>query len=181
MKEFVKFNCLRLNEDALLIDQVVDNEDTGWEIRAPKEIVLHPGLNVIDSGVALQMEVLGFDFEGFMREPHNHKHAQMVHTTKAMLDYMFKNQFRPWIQIRDKSGRASQDLSIKAGIVDKQYTGEICVMIRNNSKEPIHIKKGDKITQVIPMLTPIAYVEDATSFTKTNRGDGKMGSTGVAL
>jgi dUTP pyrophosphatase len=69
---------------------------------------------------------------------------------------------------------------IGAGVIDRDYRGEINIIIFNHDKEKeIDIKKGDRIAQLIieKILTPeIDIVEE---FLKTNRGENGFGSTGV--
>ena len=50
--------------------------------------------------------------------------------------------------IRDKSSLASKGLLTLGGVIDKDYTGEIIVII-TSLIETIKIKKGQKITQLI--------------------------------
>ena len=179
MTPFVQFNCLRLNKDAILPNQVTEQEDAGWEVYITEELVLKPGQNIIKPGIAIQLEVLGFDLEGFMTSPGNHKQAQPVHTAYNMLNYMYKNQFRLWLQIRDKSGMALQGIRVSGGIVDKQYTGEINLILDNVTDDDIYLPASRKVVQIIPMLTPIACLKDVDHLGETVRGDGKMGSTGI--
>ena len=84
-------------------------------------------------------------------------------------------------EIKDTSGNAYRlKLSTKAGVVDKGYTGDIGVVIRNNNFfKKIKIKAGAKVAQLIPFLIPITeeveWVDEATE-----RGDKGFGSSGVA-
>jgi len=172
-------NVKRLDKEVKLLSQKVENEDAGFDIFAKEDLVLVPGKNVIHSGLATQLEYKGFDQAGFMLEKHNFRNPQIVNVCKSMIDYMFQTQFRPWIQIRDKSGRAGIGLEISAGIVDKQYTGEIVIIIRNQTDKPIKVSKDEKLTQLIPMLTPICEVVEKDELLETSRGSGKMGSTGL--
>ena len=58
--------------------------------------------------------------------------------------------------IRDKSSLASKGLSTLGGIIDKDYMGEI-IVIMTSLIEPIKIKKGEKIAQLI--VSNIMYPE----------------------
>ena len=86
------------------------------------------------------------------------------------------------IQVRAKSGLASkQGLVIANGIgtIDEQYTGEIGVIAINLSREPITIKHGQKIAQIV--LSPIIKVpfREGVVIKETTRGDKGYGSTGI--
>ena len=58
--------------------------------------------------------------------------------------------------IRDKSSLASKGLLTLRGVIDKGYTGEI-IVIMTSLTEPIKIKKGQKIDQLI--VSNIMYPE----------------------
>ena len=58
--------------------------------------------------------------------------------------------------IRDKSSLASKGLLTLGGVIDKGYTGEI-IVIMTSLIEPIKIKKGQKIAQLI--VSNIMYPE----------------------
>ena len=76
--------------------------------------------------------------------------------------------------IRDKSSLASKGLLTLGGVIDKDYTGEI-IMIMTSLIEPIKIKK--KITQLIvsnimyPEIKKIKVLKDTE---RNNKGFGEM-------
>ena len=57
---------------------------------------------------------------------------------------------------RDKSSLATKGLSTLGGVIDSDYTGEI-IVIMTSLIEPIKIKKGQKIAQLI--VSNILYPE----------------------
>ena len=58
--------------------------------------------------------------------------------------------------IRDKSSLAAKGLLTLGGVIDNDYTGEI-IVIMTSLTEPIKIKKGQKIAQLI--VSNISYPE----------------------
>ena len=58
--------------------------------------------------------------------------------------------------IRDKSSLAAKGLSTLGGVIDNDYTGEF-IVIMTSLIEPIKIKKGQKIAQLI--ICNILYPE----------------------
>ena len=58
--------------------------------------------------------------------------------------------------IRDKSSLAAKGLLTLGGVIDSDYTGEI-IVIMTSLIEPIKIKKGQKIAQLI--VSNITYLE----------------------
>lgn len=80
--------------------------------------------------------------------------------------------------IKSKSGLNVKHGIISDGTIDVGYTGSIVVKLYNLSEECYHVRKGDKITQLViqPILTPELEVVD--SLDETERGNGGFGSTG---
>ena len=79
--------------------------------------------------------------------------------------------------VTSKSGLMLKGITSR-GTIDCGYTGSIKAVLFNHSWRPVHIKKGQKITQmvVMPIITP--ELEFVGSLEETDRGDGGFGSTG---
>jgi dUTP pyrophosphatase len=85
-------------------------------------------------------------------------------------------------QIRPRSG-----LAIKAGItvlnspgtIDADYRGEVKIILINHSNESFEIKDGDRVCQMIVQKVEQAVWEEVLQLTKTDRGDGGFGHSGV--
>lgn len=66
-----------------------------------------------------------------------------------------------------------------AGVVDRDYTGEVKVILFNHSQKAFEIKKGDRIAQLIlERIVDDAEVVIVESLEDTDRGAGGFGSTG---
>lgn len=80
-----------------------------------------------------------------------------------------------------RSGLASKGITVHnaPGIVDQDYIGEICVLLTNISEGRFHIEKGMRIAQLV--IQPYIFVnfEEVPELTKTSRGSGGFGSTGL--
>ncbi|AXV09820.1 Deoxyuridine 5'-triphosphate nucleotidohydrolase (plasmid) [Euzebya pacifica] len=66
------------------------------------------------------------------------------------------------------------------GIIDAGYRGEIEVILTNTDPDrPHHIRRGDRIAQllIVPVATPTIVLAD--SLDTTERGTGGLGSTGT--
>lgn len=87
-----------------------------------------------------------------------------------------------FLEVKDTSGNALKlKLSTKAGVIDKGYSGEIGVVVRNNNLfKTIKVAKGAKIAQVIPFLIPVCEEIEPVENLKTERGDKGYGSSGIA-
>ncbi len=85
-------------------------------------------------------------------------------------------------QVRPRSG-----LAIKKGItvlntpgtIDADYRGEIMIILINLSNEDFVIKHGERIAQMVIAAHEQAEWELVEDLTKTERGAGGFGSTGV--
>ena len=73
--------------------------------------------------------------------------------------------------IRDKSSLAGKGLLTLGGVIDSDYTGEIIVII-TSLIEPIKIKKGQKIAQLI--VSKIKKVKCLKKTERNIKGFGKM-------
>ena len=78
--------------------------------------------------------------------------------------------------IRDKSSLASKGLLTLGVVIDKDYTGEI-IVIMTSLIETIKIKKGKKVAQLIVsniMYPEIKKVESLKETERNNKGFGEM-------
>lgn len=81
--------------------------------------------------------------------------------------------------VADRSSLAKKGIKTAGGIIDAGYRGEIHIVLWNISKEPLQLKKGERIAQllVVPVVTPA--VQEVTGFAEdTLRGTKGFGSTG---
>ncbi|MGH7022699.1 MAG: dUTP diphosphatase [Caulobacteraceae bacterium] len=84
-------------------------------------------------------------------------------------------------QVRPRSGFALRD-GVTAlnspGTIDADYRGEVKVILVNHGSEPVTIRRGDRIAQLV--IAPVVQAEwaEAESLDETGRGAGGFGSTG---
>ena len=66
------------------------------------------------------------------------------------------------------------------GVIDRDYTGPLLMVMLNNSKETIHVCTGDRIAQLVfqQIRMPVLYEISEDNMPHTDRGDGGFGSTG---
>jgi len=84
-------------------------------------------------------------------------------------------------QVRARSGRAlSEGLALvnSPGTIDADYRGEIRVILINLGAEPLTIRPGDRIAQLV--FAPVARMDlvEADQLDDTSRGEGGFGHTG---
>ena len=81
--------------------------------------------------------------------------------------------------IKDRSSMGAKGIAVRGGVIDPGYTGEIMVLLQNNSPRSHVIQQGDRIAQLLIMPTsPVTPVE-VEVLQDTERGTGGFGSTGA--
>ena len=78
----------------------------------------------------------------------------------------------------DRSGMGAKGFHRFAGLIDSDYRGEWGVVIHNTTGEPLEIKSGDRIAQVVFQRVWIGNANMKTVKDDTTRGTGGFGSTG---
>lgn len=87
------------------------------------------------------------------------------------------------LQVRPRSGLALRHgvtVLNTPGTVDAGYRGEIKVILLNLGSEPFHVSKGQKIAQLVVAPVVRGQFEEVDNLTKSHRGSGGFGSTGIA-
>lgn len=113
---------------------------------------------------------------------------------KTPLNVRLKLPIGTYAEITTKSGLGSRGHSVRAGIIDEEYRGIINVIHSNVAliegldqdglplmyTQPLVIKKGDKLAQLI--IHPYSnqyYIDEVQEMDMTtSRGEGGFGSTG---
>lgn len=84
-------------------------------------------------------------------------------------------------QVRPRSGLALRHgltLLNSPGTIDADYRGEVAVIAINLGREPVTVRRGDRIAQLVLQRVPRVRVEEAQSLGQTARGAGGFGHTG---
>ena len=85
-------------------------------------------------------------------------------------------------QIRPRSGLAvkhSISMPNAPGTIDADYRGEVCVPLINLGREPVPIKRGMRIAQLIVKPVPRVQWRPVEELPETARGTGGFGHTGA--
>lgn len=82
------------------------------------------------------------------------------------------------IHIRSSYGSLGIRLTNCTGIIDSDYRGEVTLCLKNDTKIPITIPKGDRVAQFILVKDPVFKIEEVEELGETERGEGGFGSTG---
>lgn len=84
-------------------------------------------------------------------------------------------------QVRPRSGLAARHgvtLVNAPGTIDCDYRGEILVALVHLGDEPLVLRRGDRIAQLVVSPVATVAVEEVVQLPDTERGDGGFGSTG---
>ena len=124
-------------------------------------------------------ESAGIDLRAAVREPRNLGPGE-----RALIPTGFRLALPAgWEgQIRPRSGLAMrQGLTMlnSPGTIDADYRGEISVVAVNLGQEPVTIRRGDRIAQLIIAPVTRATLVETDELPATERGEGGFGHTGV--
>lgn len=82
-------------------------------------------------------------------------------------------------RIAPRSSVSKRSILVNAGVIDRDYTGPVKVMLHNLSNDNFVIEKGNRIAQLILEKISTPEVELVEELDDTERGDGGFGSTGI--
>lgn len=85
-------------------------------------------------------------------------------------------------QVRPRSGLALRHgLAIvnAPGTIDADYRGELKVILINLGAEPVELRHGERIAQLVVAPVAMAAVVEVDTLPESGRGAGGFGSTGV--
>ena len=89
----------------------------------------------------------------------------------------------PWgtyCRIAPKSGLAAKrGLWINAGVIDRDFTGEVEIVMYNSGDNVLVLSPGTKMAQLICEKILLPRIQITSDLPKTNRGENKFGSTGA--
>jgi dUTP pyrophosphatase len=85
------------------------------------------------------------------------------------------------MQVRPRSGLALRHgltLPNAPGTIDPDYRGELQVILQNGGAEPVTIRRGERIAQLVFAHFAAPALRETDSLAATARGEGGFGSTG---
>lgn len=86
-------------------------------------------------------------------------------------------------QVRPRSGLAWKygvTVLNAPGTIDSDYRGEVQVILVNLGKEPLTIRRGDRIAQMVVATVTRAKLVEGPTLSDTKRSSGGFGSTGTS-
>ena len=84
-----------------------------------------------------------------------------------------------YARIAPRSGLSLRGIDIGAGVIDRDYRGELKILLINNSPDTFTFRKGDRVAQLV--LERISYAEPTpvSHLNSTIRSSDGFGSTGI--
>lgn len=84
-----------------------------------------------------------------------------------------------YARVAPRSGLAVKGIHVGAGVIDRDYRGEVKVLLVNHGESDFQIAKGDRVAQIVleKIVTPESMVVE--TLPETTRGEGGFGSTGA--
>ena len=81
-----------------------------------------------------------------------------------------------YAQLMSKSGlTALYELDVKAGVIDPDYTGNIGVVLKNNSDKAVEHVASEQIAQLLFIKVATPILVQVPSLTKTQHGEYGFG------
>mmetsp|Transcript_19325 Transcript_19325/g.27535 ORF Transcript_19325/g.27535 Transcript_19325/m.27535 type:complete len:248 (+) Transcript_19325:4058-4801(+) len=86
-----------------------------------------------------------------------------------------------YAQIMPRSGLSLKyQIDTKAGVIDRDYRGNVMILLENSADEPFQVTQGDRIAQLILYEIATPAVTPVTNLDNTARGSSGFGSSGVS-
>ena len=82
-------------------------------------------------------------------------------------------------RIAPRSGLSTKGIFINAGVIDRNYTGEVKVILNNFGKNDVILPKGSRIAQLIIERISNPATLEVDQLDPTDRESGGFGSTGM--
>lgn len=80
--------------------------------------------------------------------------------------------------VRDRSSMAARGMATTGGVIDAGYRGEILVLMTNLGAEPVELKAGEKIAQMVPVHVLTGPVQEVETLEDSARAEKGFGSSG---
>lgn len=80
--------------------------------------------------------------------------------------------------VRDRSSMAARGMATTGGVIDAGYRGEILVVMTNLGAEPVELKAGEKIAQMVPVHVLTGPVQEVETLEDSARAEKGFGSSG---
>jgi dUTP pyrophosphatase len=142
--------CLNLlTTEPFYKNHVRDNENAGFDLFVPEDVVFSPGQRKLVSMCV-----------------------------KATLENNGVTQ-NYWMIPRSSISKTGLIMLNSVGVIDRTYRGELMAFLWNTLAVPVTVKRGDRLVQIVAGdMRHISTVRLVESLDETSRGTGGFGSSG---
>lgn len=82
-------------------------------------------------------------------------------------------------RVAPRSGLAwRHHIDVGAGVIDRDYRGNVGVVLFNHGPTPLSVCRGDRVAQLVLERVLEAQLQEVQQLSETERGEGGFGSTG---
>lgn len=96
-------------------------------------------------------------------------------------DLSIKPPAGTYARIAPRSGLADRMIDVGGGVVDRDYTGVLKIILYNFSDDALIIQEGDRVAQLILEKISCTTLKEVDELPKTQRGSRGFGSTGIRM
>ena len=157
--------------------------DAGLDLYAREDKVVPAGGSAcFDTGVSVELPIVEFDSPatgwGASSLKINLLPKSRKRNGKTCNNGCYSHEILTAGFLKSKSGLNVKHNLTSEGVIDMGYTGSIVVKLYNHGTADYHVKRGDKISQlvIVPVLTPT--LEVVQELDETERGENGFGSSG---
>ena len=95
-------------------------------------------------------------------------------------DIRIEVPYTHWVSIEARSSTSKQSIIVPKGVIDPGYRGELFAQLINVGKEPVHVRHGDRLIQMIIHENIINdfEIEEVDELSESERGESGFGSSG---
>ncbi|KAG9301940.1 hypothetical protein G9A89_020984 [Geosiphon pyriformis] len=165
---------------ALSIPLLNENDENKIEFGVSElvEKLLTISIYLLEKQPSLQLKYFDNHGQGIRPE----KAHEIDFLTKINLKIAFEIPPGAMVQIASKSSLASKGINIRRGVIDAEYTGDITIMLQNETDKLFKIEHAEKIAQAIYLflinISGLQSVNNREQLGKSERGMQDFGSTG---
>ena len=105
-------------------------------------------------------------------------HPGAMYTAHIGVSLQIPSSYEGQVRIRSSWAKKGLIVPNSPGTIDSDYRGDICILLRNVSQNPVIIERGARIAQIV--FCPIVRAELSIVYElePSTRGSGGFGSTG---
>lgn len=149
----------------------------GYDLRVPKDTVIHSGRQVVPLDFALEIP----EFYEAKIEPRSGFSSKGMEG-HAILQMSERTSETDWQTVGKYASLDSSrfDADVLIGKIDWDYRGNVGVIVKSNEQSDFLIKAGTRIAQMTfyPVFVPSEFKE-YVELSETDRGEGGFESTGT--